>query len=355
MKITAKQKALLHFCLLSILTLPNAAQCEEAQNYGTMSIYWENDALAKTDSNYTNGVKLTWTSPWISWQPDGDSVRPATTPWYHSLIKALPFVYSPGFQSALYVAVGQNIYTPDDLNRTTPNIYDRPYAGYLYLGMGFLKKTDWYMDAMEVDIGIVGRHSYAEDAQEWVHKILGQDDPKGWDNQLHDEPTLELIYERKWKWLKTETGNQWGFDLIPHMGGRVGNVYIYANAGAELRFGWNRPDDYGTCLIRPGCENGAVSGGEGSNRPESSRLGVYFFLGAEGRAIAHDIFLDGNTFRSSQSVEKKQFVADFMAGVGFTMSSLKVSYAVIYRTKQFDTQPSNEQIFGSMLITYFYK
>ena len=63
MKITAKQKALLHFCLLSILTLPNAAQGEEAQNCGTMSSNWENDALAKTDSNYTNGVKLTWTSP----------------------------------------------------------------------------------------------------------------------------------------------------------------------------------------------------------------------------------------------------------------------------------------------------
>jgi hypothetical protein len=53
-------------------------------------------------------------------------------------------------------------------------------------------------------------------------------------------------------------------------------------------------------------------------------------------------------------VEKKPFVADFSAGLGFATSNLKVTYAVVYRTKQFESQPHNEQIFGSLLVSYFY-
>lgn len=349
-----KLEALLLSCLLLILLFPHAAQGQEDRNYGSWSLYWENDYLAKTDSNYTNGGRLSWTSPWISWKPEGNSVPPGTTPWYHSLIKALPFFYAPGFQSGMFLAVGQNIYTPDDTDRQDLIVDDRPYAGYLYLGIGFLMKGAGYMDTLEVDVGIVGRHSYAQDVQEQVHKWIGEDSPKGWANQLKDEPALEITYERKWKWLKQEISSGWGYDLIPHAGFAVGNVAIYANAGAELRFGWNRPDDFGNCTIRPGCESGAFPDGENPDRPGGRRFGVFLFLGADARAIAHDIFLDGNTFQESHSVEKEPFVADFSAGLGFGTSNLKVTYTVVYRTKQFETQPHNEQVFGSLLLSCYY-
>jgi len=348
-----RHEALL-LCLLLILIFPHAAQGQDEKNYGSLSIYWENDYLAKTDSNYTNGGRLTWTSPWISWKPDGDSAPPGATPWYHSLIKAMPFFYSPGSKSAMFLALGQSIYTPDDLSRQDLIVDDRPYAGYLYLGIGFIKRSDRQMDTLEVDVGIVGRHSYAEDVQEQVHQWIGNTEPKGWANQLQDEPTLEITYERKWKWLKAEIGSGWGYDLIPHAGFAVGNVSIYANAGAEFRVGWNRPNDFGTCTIRPGCESGAFPDDANGVRPGGSRYGVFFFLGAEGQAIAHDIFLDGNTFTESHSVEKIPFVADFSAGLGFATSNLKLTYAVVYRTKQFESQPHNEQVFGSLLVSYYY-
>ena len=80
-----RHESLLLFCLLLILIFPHAAQGQEENNYGTWSLYWENDYLAKTDSNYTNGGRLTWTSPWISWKPDGDSVPTR----HHTLV---PFI-----------------------------------------------------------------------------------------------------------------------------------------------------------------------------------------------------------------------------------------------------------------------
>lgn len=343
------RRTLLLLWLLTAAILPQAAQGMEKNNYGTVSLYWENDALAKTDSNYTNGVKLTWISPWLPWRPDGPGR--AAAPWYESLAASLPFVYAPGFQTALFLAAGHNIYTPDDLHRDDLIVDDRPYAGYAYLGMGFLKRGARTMDTFEVDVGLVGRHTYAQDLQEEVHKRLGNDEPRGWANQLGDEPTLEIIYERKWKVLETQTGGHWGFDLIPHLGGRVGNVYIYANAGAEFRYGWNRPNDYGTCPIRPGCETGRLPD---DGHPAGSRFGIFFFLAADGRAVLRDIFLDGNTFEDSHSVKKKPFVADLSAGLGFALYDWKVTYAAVYRTKQFDSQPRDEQIFGSLLFSWYY-
>ena len=43
-------------------------------------------------------------------------------------------------------------------------------------------------------------------------------------------------------------------------------------------------------------------------------FGWYLFGGVEGRAVAHNLFLDGNTFAKSLSVQKKTFVADFQGG-----------------------------------------
>lgn len=348
-----RQAGLPLICLLLVLAFPRISPGADANNYGTVSLYWENDALAKTDSNYTNGVKLTWISPWTSRRPDGEPTRPGALPWYETFINALPFDGAPGFRTALFLAAGHNIYTPNDLDRSDLIVDDRPYAGYAYLGIGFLRKGERYMDTLEVDVGIVGRHSYAQDLQEEVHKWLGNDEPRGWANQLSDEPALEIIYERKWKLLKTETGGKWGFDLIPHAGAGIGNVAVYANAGAEFRYGWNRPNDYGTCPIRPGCETGRLPD-DGSADPGGGRYGFFFFLGADGRAVLHDIFLDGNTFEDSHSVKKKPFVADLSAGLGFALPDLKVTYSVVYRTKQFDSQPRDEQVFGSLLLSWYY-
>jgi hypothetical protein len=203
---------------------------------------------------------------------------------------------------------------------------------------------------LELDIGIVGPHSYAEDVQEWAHRLLDSEEPKGWSNQLKDEFALELIYERKWRLAASNLWQGFGYDFIPHLGARVGNVYIYANTGAELRFGWNPPGDFGTCPIRPGCESNAAPDME-EDRGRS--FGIHLFLNVDGRAVLRDIFLDGNTCKDSHSVDKRYFVADITAGIGISAKRFKLSYGVVYRTKEFHKQSSNGQLFGTLLITFF--
>ncbi len=65
--------------------------------------------------------------------------------------------------------------------------------------------------------------------------------------------------------------------------------------------------------------------GTGVYEIQRDKWGWSLFSGIEARAVAHDIFLDGNSFAKSYSVEKKPFVYDANAGVAFTYNNTRVS------------------------------
>ncbi|MBI4764015.1 MAG: lipid A deacylase LpxR family protein [Deltaproteobacteria bacterium] len=344
-------KRIFYFTVILLFLIPSWGQSAEGtpSDSGAFSFYLENDAVAGTDRDYTSGMKLSWTSRWIP-ALETESDDPKKKGWVSSTLKRLPFFNQPGDRRALSILIGQSIYTPEDLERSDLITDDRPYAGYTYLGFAVHQTAQKTMDTLELDIGIVGPHSYAEDVQDGFHQWFGYEGPKGWKNQLKDEFALELIYERKWKLWASKLGYGFGYDFIPHLGGRFGNVNISVNTGAELRFGWNPPGDFGTCPIRPGCEsNGATNLGD-NRRPS---FGIHAFLSLDGRAVLRDIFLDGNTWEESHSVDKKYFVADLGAGLGISTKLFKLTYGIIYRTKEFESQKSDGQLFGTLLITFY--
>jgi len=122
------------------------------------------------------------------------------------------------------------------------------------VAFGFHSRSKIRKDSWEIDIGMVGPASLAEQTQNLVHDIIDNERAQGWNKQLKNEPTIEIIYESKWRWLYSRISRGFGFDVIPHLGGRLGNVSVYANTGFEIRFGWHLPENFGTCPIRPGCE-----------------------------------------------------------------------------------------------------
>ncbi len=325
-------------------------QPRRAGSQGAFSLYFENDVFARTDRHYTNGTKLTWISPDVAAYPE----HPWIPSWSLPFVTRLPFVNKPGFRRAIFLSIGQSIYTPEDIERTDLIKEDRPYAGVAYFAIGFQSKSPYHMETLEFDVGLVGPHSYAEQAQKAVHEWLDSMEARGWDNQLEDEPFLEAIYLHKIKFIGSRVASGFEYDVIPHYGWGLGNAYTFANAGAQIRFGWNLPNDFGTFLIRPGCECNAPSA-EPDRRlsRHNNRFGIHVFAAVDGHAVLRDILLDGNTFRDSHSVDKEPFRADLLAGVGLTLNRLKISYGYVYRTKQFKTQ-RDEQVFGTITVSFFY-
>lgn len=328
----------------ALLLCAAPAAAETAKTFDTFTVYWENDFVARTDRDYTNGLKLTWSTPYKR------GAAPVHLPhWSHGVVDTLPFVSDPATFRALSLSLGQNIYTPDDIARSDVIADDRPYAGITYLAAGFHgikgnQRINW-----EIDVGVVGPLSYAEQAQNFVHRVNGSQQAEGWSHQLHNELALEVNCESQWRVFHRENVRGFNYDIISHLGAAVGNVHIYVNTGAEARIGWNLPGDFGSCPIRPGCETNSGD----IERKTDGRLGVHVFAAVDGRAVVRDIFLDGNTFRDSHSVDKEHFVADMMAGIALDYGRFKMSYSHVLRTKQFKTQPDN-QIFGTISLSWNY-
>jgi hypothetical protein len=325
------------------------SQQQPLRPFKRFTLHWENDVFARTDRDYSNGLKLTWST-----DVGVNSAETENLPGFiYAIADLLPRVNDPRAHRAMSIFLGQNIYTPEDTK--SPNLIekDRPYAGYAYTGVGFLARKDHRLDVWEIDAGIVGPLSFAEDTQNWVHQVIHSSKARGWDHQLKNEPGLDVIRETKWRIWSRDFAGGLGADLIPHLGWRLGNISIYGNTGAELRLGWQLPGNFGTCPIRPGCNIGDPNSdgiGESYSPP---RFGAQIFLAADGRYVLRNIFLDGNTLTDSHSVDKKPFVADLMAGIGVQYQGLKFTYAYVYRTPEFEER-EEPLLFGAVTLSWSY-
>lgn len=330
--------------VIFMVILPGQVYAEDdvARRSDTITLYLENDLFGfhNNDSNYTHGTKLSWISQDLSDYLD----NPLIPEWSYPIIEYLPFLNEPGYQRSVSVSLGQNIYTPDDITRSDLIKDDRPYAGITYLAVGFHNKNNHEMNTFEFNVGIVGRHSYAEDCQTIIHEWMDSDKPEGWDHQLHDEPVLNIFFERKWKMFQKKQNHRFGCDCISHIGCGIGNAFTGANTGGEVRFGWNLPNDFGTFLIRPGSDSNApIDSTDPRFLKLFRRFGVHIFFAVDGTAVLRNIFLDGNTFRDSHSVDKKNFVADLIGGVGMIINRYKLTYSYVYQTKEFKNQEEGQQ------------
>jgi hypothetical protein len=107
------------------------------------------------------------------------------------------------------------------------------------------------METTEVDIGVIGPASMARQSQNFIHDLRGFDRFEGWDNQLHNEPGLLFVRERKNRTCRYAESEGPQIDAITHYGYSLDNVRTYLNAGVEMRIGGFLPNDFGTSPIRP--------------------------------------------------------------------------------------------------------
>lgn len=296
-----------------------------------VTVAYENDIFSGEDNNYTNGVRASYFSP------EGSIPK-----FLQASSRIVPFFPREG-HSRWGFAIGQNMYTPDDITLSNPPEDDQPYAGWLYGSAALITDSNDVLDTFQITLGMVGPASGAEHTQKMVHKWVDSPRPQGWDYQLDNEPGLVLTYQRKWRNLYQLTPFGFGFDLSPSIGANLGNIYTDAGIGAVARFGYDLPSDYGPPLIRP-----SLSGSDFFMPSEG--FGWYVFGGLEGQAVARNIFLDGNTFSSSRDVDKNPFVGGAQVGLALTFPVARIAYTHVFRTKEFETQRSANQ-YGAVTVS----
>lgn len=298
----------------------------------TFGVWLDNDIVGGTDRYYTNGIQFHYITPskpllgvggWADWIP-GSPDTPERR-W--------------GF------AVGQKLFTPEDIQADPPSAKDRPYAGWLYGRASALATTPTQADRFEIDFGVVGPAAMGKETQQFVHKVLpGQIKPAGWAAQLRNEPGLVLSWERVWKHPRPAWFQGYDADVSPHVAVSAGNVLTFAGVGATLRYGWNLPPMTGAMVVRPV-----------SPIPYQDAAGEGFswfvYLGTEVRAIARNIFLDGNSFRDSVSVSKIPAVGTAQAGLSIGTGAVRLIAAYTVTSPEFRTQKGPAR-YGSLRLAF---
>jgi hypothetical protein len=318
--------------LLGPIVGPALAQPREATNrLGAFAFKLENDLFGGSDRYYTAGWQFSWRAP--------DYAPPSAVRWLTDL--GLPLL--PAGTPRWGLAFGQQIFTPERTDARNPDPRDRPYAGWLYGAITVSSFSAHSYGAMELQLGVVGPSALGEQVQNNVHDWLNIDRALGWDAQLKDEPGVNLAWTRLWRINRSlgdalPGGLEYGF--VPGITTSVGNVETYASGGVIARIGSNLAADFGPPRIRP------ALAGSGYFYP-AGQWGWYLFGGIEGRAIARDIFLDGNTWRDSRSVDRRPFVADFTLGAALIVPWGRLTYTHIFRTTEFEGQGETFQ-FGSL-------
>ncbi len=308
-----------------------------------VTFYLENDVFSKTDENYTHGCGLTWISHDFS---TNDAPFFFTRP----LFALLSLIGKKGNSRNVSLSFRQNIYTPRDISTLKLIKDDQPYAGITYFPIGVHEKNSHEISSLELDVGIVGPHSYAADSQKKIHELIDSPDPKGWNNQLKDEIILNLSYDYRWRYFKKNFFKKLGVDVLPHWGGGLGNMRTYANAGAQFRLGWSLPNNFGSYIIQPSCECQVPPKGlESAPSNPFPLFSIHFYTILDGQFVLRDIFLDGNTFKDSHRVDKNNWLGMLTLGVGIQIHRFKIDYSYVRQTRTFKTQKKPHQYGGITL------
>lgn len=325
----------------ALMIAAGAAKADTPDDRGTISVMLENDVFgAGTDRHFTHGTKFTYTTR--EYVPDYAAGRTSPIAWVAGQI---PF-WPDGARARATYSLGQSIYTPDDISDPNRRPNDRPYAGWLYVGAGLIavKPDATRSDAMLIELGVVGDAAMAEEVQTTWHDWFGFQEPRGWDNQLETEPGVNLIYEQNRMLWRGNLTPGLSADIVPNAGFALGNVSTYLSGGVTLRLGRDLTTDLGPPRIRPSLPGTAyVRQADGFN--------WYGFASFGARVVARNIFLDGNTFTDSASVDKKPLVGDIQAGLAMQYRDWRFTYTYVLRSKEFDGQDRIDK-FGAISLSY---
>ena len=328
-------------CLVLTLFFLNgtAAAEEEPRQKGSFNFQFENDVFNPnpSDRHYTNGILF-------SYQTGENQVWN----WLDGCARR-HFFPDPDVLLHASLAFGQNLYTPGDISTTELVTDDRPYAGWLHIDLGLTGQMEDVLRTMQLSFGLVGPAAKGEEFQKWIHQVIGSPEPMGWDNQLNNELTLMLVFEQKWRNLSSPgflDGLGLDIDLSPHGSAALGNVFTYGGVGGTVRLGQGLEKDFGPPLNQP------APPGSGFCTPGGG-FAWYLFGGLDGRLMLHNIFLDGNTFSDSHSVEKNYLVGDLVGGAAISGLGMRLGFSYVIRSPEFEEQTSPDR-FGSLTLSFHF-
>jgi lipid A 3-O-deacylase len=319
---------------------------------GSWYLVWENDAVAVgsgSDEAYTQGMRLgydygTGAAPrWLRTQA-GWLCKHANL-----LNLGQPAAKS---QWSTGVFIGQNMFTPGSISEQGLIADDRPYAAWLHLGERFTLRSEiapavTNYHHLELQVGLVGPQAQGEWVQTQFHKLIGDELPMGWDNQLPDEYEIFADYRFQQRRTLLSAESPAEVDWFPGYEVGLGTLQDYLEGSVAIRIGRGLGEPpFGNLPARIPMmvQSRTTSGAE----PRTCLNGRWIFAIEEcfiyarisGRATALNVFLDGTNWSDSHRVDRDPFYHDWAVGFRLRWTSFELDYEFVRRSREFSPVPA---------------
>jgi hypothetical protein len=309
-----------------LLLLATVAAPTSAQSVRTFSMRADNDAFDfwmlpwnRPDREYTSGVHLTYDGGDAPW-------------WARRLLAGPPCTIESRACRTSRLEIGQDIYTPLVAAGDTAAGTDRPNAGWLYLAETARSLTVDRSDELTISVGVTGPPSLARLTQHIAHDMgPAYNRATDWSRQIGFEPGFIARFEHDARFA-TPANVPLGAEFVPGIGASVGNVITSADVGARIRFGWRMSHPW---------------------LPPSRDIGFDVLAGASARAVARDMFLDGNTFRDGPRVGHEPLLESGELGFEFHARGIAIGYRAASDSRAFRAGPKWHpwgSMFGSITL-----
>jgi len=235
---------------------------------------------------------------------------------------------SPKLQNkVLGFELGQKIFNPQsgsiaDLSGVDhPELIDRPFAAYLYVGstLNFLYKDESNLK-LSAQIGMVGPNAYGKQVQDFVHDNFGFYHPSGWEYQINNDFEVNLSAS----YNKLLARNSW-IDVSLASYVNLGLGFSGAGVGPMVRLGsFNQ-------LFNSVSTQSTVT--QDKNTQLLHKNEFFFYYEPLANYVAYDATIQGGLSDNHSGLEitkdKEPFIFSQEFGVGFTANHFVFNIAAI--------------------------
>jgi lipid A 3-O-deacylase len=317
---------------------------------GAYAFTLENDVFTGSDDSYSNGAALSWVSGPTDAYGEDTVVRRWSALW--SFLPGVANPNSTNENGVNYVSwtVLQEIHTPSDIARVTPDPRDQPYSGYLLADFNIYSLYDNWGQVWNLRLGLVGPSARAAQTQRAVHKVIDSVIPQGWDSQIKDEPVLNIGYTAGYKLIERQLSEQASWRITPLATAEAGTYSTTVAGGFVAELGWNLPSSLGICSMANGIHAACAVG---VTKQQQWSVTSYFASGYY--RVWHYLPLDGPVFRDGPSVGRHiDPLATFNTlGVSLHKGAFSMAFAVSYGATAAD-RIDEELDYGTLTLVYQY-
>lgn len=305
--------AVLVVTVAAIALLTASVHADERRSFcDSVAFQLDNDFTLMEDDGYTNGIRLRCA------RYDDDVVGLS------------------GFSNVIY-SLGHSIYTPENIARSSLQEDDQPYAGHAFAQIDGLLAGTASTTRLTAQLGLVGPAAGGEEVQSLIHDIGSFQSPEGWDNQLENEPTLNIGTRHSWRLGNLPPSN----DLIGLVTAGFGSVRTSASTGIFWR--------YGAIDVNSVPDASRLTSGLGAKKDSTES---FLFVGAQAEAVARDLFLDGNLASDSHSIDRPWFLGTASVGGVMRIGDVSLGFTQFLQTPTFDGEDPTG--FGRFHVTWFF-